>query len=198
MNARSAFARRARPELARVLRALNLDVTYRAGQGDHLIWDSPAGADHSEAGDRVLDLVGGAGASLFGHNHPVPVRSLDSYVAAAGLSNVDIIKVDVEGFDLAVLRGAAGILGDENGPALFVEYAPESLRSCGFDPIELLDFMFATYPHVLVVNEQKATVRRADRESLVEFSGPQYTLNLIGARRPEHVSAVADFLTGDS
>lgn len=74
MNARSAFTRRARPEQARLLRALNLDVTYRAGQGDHLIRDSLAETDHSGAEDRVLDLVGGFGASLFGHNHPVLIE----------------------------------------------------------------------------------------------------------------------------
>ncbi|AIR96943.1 aminotransferase class III-fold pyridoxal phosphate-dependent enzyme [Streptomyces glaucescens] len=67
MNADDLFARYARPELARLFRALNLDVTYEAGQGDHLTRRS---ADGSAAGERVLDLVGGAGASLFGHNHP--------------------------------------------------------------------------------------------------------------------------------
>ncbi|MEU4729800.1 MULTISPECIES: aminotransferase class III-fold pyridoxal phosphate-dependent enzyme [unclassified Streptomyces] len=69
MNADSGFARYARPELARLFRALNLDVTYRAGQGDHLTMEPLGGADGSETAE-VLDLVGGAGSSLFGHNHP--------------------------------------------------------------------------------------------------------------------------------
>ncbi|MEV7617219.1 aminotransferase class III-fold pyridoxal phosphate-dependent enzyme [Streptomyces sp. NPDC089799] len=64
MNARDDFARYARPEFARLFRALHLDVTYTAGRGDHLTLDTPDGAD------QVLDLVGGAGSSLFGHNHP--------------------------------------------------------------------------------------------------------------------------------
>jgi acetylornithine/succinyldiaminopimelate/putrescine aminotransferase/predicted amino acid dehydrogenase len=75
MNADSGFAQYVRPELARLLRALNLDVTYRAGQGDHLTL---------ETGDQVLDLVGGAGASLFGHNHPALIevarRCLDEQI----------------------------------------------------------------------------------------------------------------------
>ncbi|HKN51973.1 MAG TPA: hypothetical protein VJX66_05700, partial [Amycolatopsis sp.] len=74
MNADHAFARYARPELARLLRALNLDVRYRSGEGDHL----------SDVDHQVLDLVGGAGASLFGHNHPALVdvarRCLDERV----------------------------------------------------------------------------------------------------------------------
>ncbi|WP_333767840.1 aminotransferase class III-fold pyridoxal phosphate-dependent enzyme [Streptomyces sp. IBSBF 2435] len=68
MNAESGFARYARPEFARLFRALHLDVIYQGGQGDHLTRKLPAGAD--QATDQVLDLVGGAGSSLFGHNHP--------------------------------------------------------------------------------------------------------------------------------
>src|SRR5437763_7498599 len=74
MNTEQAFGQYARPELARLLRALNLDVRYRAGAGDHL----------SDMDHQVLDLVGGAGASLFGHNHPALVdvarRCLDERV----------------------------------------------------------------------------------------------------------------------
>jgi acetylornithine/succinyldiaminopimelate/putrescine aminotransferase/predicted amino acid dehydrogenase len=70
MNADSGFARYARPEFARLLRALRLDVTYLAGQGDHLTRELRGSPDHPGSEEQVLDLVGGAGSSLFGHNHP--------------------------------------------------------------------------------------------------------------------------------
>ncbi|MFE7802006.1 aminotransferase class III-fold pyridoxal phosphate-dependent enzyme [Nocardia sp. NPDC057440] len=59
------FARHNRPGLARLLRACHLDVVYTGAEGDWLIR-----AD----GSRVLDLVGGFGAALLGHNHPALVR----------------------------------------------------------------------------------------------------------------------------
>ncbi|MEV6275157.1 aminotransferase class III-fold pyridoxal phosphate-dependent enzyme [Nocardia sp. NPDC051832] len=62
MDTHAAYAAHARPELARLLRALHLDVSYRTALGDELI-----------AGTTVLDLVGGHGATLFGHNHPTLV-----------------------------------------------------------------------------------------------------------------------------
>ncbi|MFJ4202017.1 aminotransferase class III-fold pyridoxal phosphate-dependent enzyme [Streptomyces sviceus] len=84
MSADSDFARYARPEFARLFRALHLDVTYRAGRGDHLTLERPDGEAGSGTGDQVLDLVGGAGSSLFGHNHPALVevarRCLDEEV----------------------------------------------------------------------------------------------------------------------
>lgn len=80
----TSFARFLRPEFARLFRALNLDVTYRSGHGDHLVLQPRDGVDDPPDGDEVLDLVGGAGASLFGHNHPdladVARRCLDAQV----------------------------------------------------------------------------------------------------------------------
>ncbi|RDI44941.1 aminotransferase class III-fold pyridoxal phosphate-dependent enzyme [Nocardia mexicana] len=61
-----AFAVHTRPALARLLGALNLDVAYTGAAGDHLTPGPELAGRHP----RVLDLVGGFGAGLFGHNHP--------------------------------------------------------------------------------------------------------------------------------
>lgn len=59
----------------------------------------------------------------------VPVRSLDSLCAELDF-RPDLIKVDVEGFELAVLRGAQGILRLER-PLLFLEVHPRRLGALG-------------------------------------------------------------------
>jgi FkbM family methyltransferase len=46
--------------------------------------------------------------------------SLDRFDARAGLGRVALVKIDVEGHELAVLRGAAGLLA-RHRPALMVE-----------------------------------------------------------------------------
>jgi FkbM family methyltransferase len=119
----------------------------------------------------------------------VPVRAIDSYVAEHGIERVDVIKIDVEGFDLAVLRGARQTLG-EHGPTLFVEYAPASLRNAGFDPVHLLDVVFDNYEHVLVIDEPRSKVQKADRAALVAFADKPYMLNLVGIRNPEHLALI--------
>lgn len=58
---------RARPAVARRLRALGLDVAFSRGVGDTL---------STEAGRAILDLAGGFGTTLFGHNHPALVAAL--------------------------------------------------------------------------------------------------------------------------
>ena len=71
----------------------------------------------------------------------VEVTTLDAYTAAAALERVDVVKVDVEGAEAAVLAGAASTLR-ELGPGLvFVEChsadartaVEEQLRQAAFD-----------------------------------------------------------------
>lgn len=69
-----AFRALVRPELAELLKLLHLDVTFVRGSGCHL-WTG-------DSEDPVLDLVGGYGTLLFGHNHPDLVRAATDYLAA--------------------------------------------------------------------------------------------------------------------
>jgi FkbM family methyltransferase len=50
----------------------------------------------------------------------VPVTTLDGYCAVNDISQVDYLKIDAEGHDLAVLRGASGLL--ERGAIRFVQF----------------------------------------------------------------------------
>ncbi|MDB5101584.1 MAG: aminotransferase class-III [Cyanobacteria bacterium RYN_339] len=65
------FHDHARPELGRLMRALGLDVTYVQAEGDWMEYEAAGGYRR-----RVLDLLGGYGAGLFGHHHPVLVAAL--------------------------------------------------------------------------------------------------------------------------
>ena len=60
------YAAHARPRLMELLRAIGLDVEYQHAVGDHLWY-----RDEASGGEvKVLDLLGGYGATLFGHNNP--------------------------------------------------------------------------------------------------------------------------------
>jgi FkbM family methyltransferase len=70
------------------------------------------------------------GAGHAGESRPVEAVSMDDYVEGRGLSRVDLIMVDAEGAEMAVLRGAARTLAKFR-PALLVEVNPVSLRRFG-------------------------------------------------------------------
>lgn len=74
----------------------------------------------------------------------VAVISVDSFVAARRLQNISFIKIDVQGYELAVCEGMRQTL--ERFPAVCIafEYAPQGIRELGFEPSALLDFFRST------------------------------------------------------
>ncbi|MDF1665441.1 MAG: aminotransferase class III-fold pyridoxal phosphate-dependent enzyme, partial [Planctomycetota bacterium] len=60
---------------AALLRAGGLDVEYVKAEGDYVYWEHP-----QHGLQKVIDLVGGFGATLAGHNHPKLVAVLQDHL----------------------------------------------------------------------------------------------------------------------
>jgi len=54
----------------------------------------------------------------FQHTETVPVSTVDQFAGEHGISRIDLLKIDAEGYDLEVLRGASGML--KSGAVSFV------------------------------------------------------------------------------
>lgn len=87
------------------------------------------------------------GASLAtapGHSQAsveVDARTLDEVISALGNPRVSVLKVDVEGAELAVLRGAHDLLSTPTAPAIFLEISPKLTERFGWRPEDVLDFL---------------------------------------------------------
>jgi hypothetical protein len=53
----------------------------------------------------------------------VNVTTLDDYCLEEGIDDIKLIKIDVEGWELEVLKGASNVLSRENAPILCIEYS---------------------------------------------------------------------------
>lgn len=62
--------------------------------------------------------------------------TLDELVAELGLARVDFVKLDVDGFELEVLRGAKQTLATF-APTILFEHAPYTLVEKGYEPDEM-------------------------------------------------------------
>ncbi len=76
MHTPSTYASHVKPRAAKLLRALGLDVAYCRAAGDSLFY-----LDESGREIEVLDLLGGYGSTLLGHNHPAIVAEAQSLLA---------------------------------------------------------------------------------------------------------------------
>jgi FkbM family methyltransferase len=69
----------------------------------------------------------------------VPLQSVDELCAELDFQP-DVVKIDVEGYELAVLRGARATLGRYR-PPLFLELHPQRLRELGGSVGEVVDLL---------------------------------------------------------
>ena len=70
----------------------------------------------------------------------VRARPLDAILQEASASRVDVIKIDVEGAELLVLRGSRQTLS-EHSPILIVEMIERQLRAMGTSKAEVTEFL---------------------------------------------------------
>jgi FkbM family methyltransferase len=71
---------------------------------------------------------------------PVEAITLDDYVKQQQVKRLDLVKIDVEGHELAVLHGMAGTLAALK-PTLMVEVRESNLRQSGHRREEIYDFL---------------------------------------------------------
>jgi FkbM family methyltransferase len=95
----------------------------------------------------------------------VAVTSVDNFVANRNLQSISFIKIDVQGYELAVCEGMRRTL--EKFPSLCIafEYAPEGMRELGFEPLALLDF-FRNAGYQLHILTRAATTLTSDNQAI--------------------------------
>jgi FkbM family methyltransferase len=102
--------------------------------------------------------------------YSVRARPLDAIVKESKVDRVDVIKIDVEGAELQVLKGAAQTLTDYR-PVLVIELEPAQLKSMGASVEEVTQFL---------ASHGYGAGRRVDHSNF-EFV-PQKTITQVHAR----------------
>lgn len=84
--------------------------------------------DHRVLTPEMRQSVGPAAPS-----ESVPLVTLDAFAARTGIEKVAFIKIDVQGYELPVCEGMAGLLERNPNACIAIEYAPAQMIELGFD-----------------------------------------------------------------
>ena len=68
--------------------------------------------------------------------------TLDNFVKLHNISKVDFVKLDVDGFELSVLKGGFNFLKNSK-PPIFMELAPYLYKEYGYSKEELINYIFS-------------------------------------------------------
>ncbi|MEQ8233898.1 MAG: FkbM family methyltransferase [Gammaproteobacteria bacterium] len=66
--------------------------------------------------------------------------TVDSLVAARGFDSLQLVKLDVDGYELEVLEGARATLSRDR-PAVIMELAPYTVRERGQEPLDIITLL---------------------------------------------------------
>jgi FkbM family methyltransferase len=99
-------------------------------------------APNSNVGETSFSKVNAAQEGKIAQTYKVRARPLDDIVRESGVNRVDAIKIDVEGAEYLVLKGAQQTL-DRFHPMLLVEMVERQLQAMGTSSAELRTFLRA-------------------------------------------------------
>ena len=133
--------------------------------------------DHRVATDHFKNTLPGS-MSIFN----AAVVSVDSFVKTNNLQNISFIKIDVQGYELAVCEGMTQTLATFPGLSICCEYAPESLVELGFDPIQLLHY-FRTHGFHLHILTRSSITLAPDNVAIQQIAGEAGYVDLLCSHR---------------
>ena len=107
-------------------------------------------------------------------------RSLDSLAETDLPGPIAFVKIDVQGYELAVCHGMRRVLAENARLAVAFEYAPEAMREMGQDPAALLDLFAGFRLHHLEKSGRFARASATELDAAVRRRG--YT-DVIALRR---------------
>jgi FkbM family methyltransferase len=122
------------------LNILPVRAALGAEAGEISFFDDPGtpASSHMVTGDTYVRTS----------DHSVKVMTIDQFVSETGLTELDLIKIDVEGFEIDVLRGAVATIAALR-PAVFVEFnAFTMITFRNINPREMLVFLRETFPYL--------------------------------------------------
>ena len=139
----SLFERNIKENGCENIRAFNLAASDSPGEIDFYV-------NKFNLGDHRAYQFG----KNFSHKITVNASRVDDVLASeVGADKIDVIKIDVQGFEYFVVKGLTGILNTNLGVKIFTEFEPKSLAATGIAPTNYLKFFFDQGFEAFLVDE---------------------------------------------
>lgn len=168
--------------LAGTIRAENVALGARRGAADLYL-------STYNTGDHRLYSTLPDDNELFNAGAPrrstrVPVIPLDEYLSRQGISEVGVVKMDVQGAEMGVLAGMRQTLSRHPQPILFTEFWPHGLLRSGTEPRAVLDFLTGEVGlslfHILPEERRVVPIEPVSFASQMRAVDPSAQIDLLG------------------
>jgi FkbM family methyltransferase len=115
-------------------------------------------------------------------SYDVEVAPMDLLLEELGITAVDLVKIDVQGFEGRVLRGMRETIARSPNLTILMEFWPHGLQCAQTDPAELLTDLQEMGLAVFELTSGGSLLPVADQKALIEkYPGRQYT-NIVASK----------------
>lgn len=124
------------------------------------------------------------------HVERVGGRALDSFLAEHQVRRVDVMKIDVEGAEEAVLRGGGCLFSGTEAPILILELSDWTARGTGSSAAAVWDLLveYGYQLHSIAAHGRGYRFERCERRSRIEYEE-------VLAVKPVHMHRLQDVLS---
>jgi FkbM family methyltransferase len=123
---------------------------------------------------------------LCSDSYDVEVVTMDALLAELGISSVDVVKIDVQGYEGHVLEGMRQTLARSPNVTIFMEFWPHGLRCARTQPDELLSDLEKMGFVVCELKSNGSLARVRDFRGLIgRYTGRKYT-SVVAMKNPDH------------
>lgn len=111
---------------------------------------------------------GHASMSNFGKSdftaYKCKVETVNSYLQENEIDNVKFVKVDIEGAELTMLKGATGFFKQEIPPIFEIEMALDTTKGFGYLPNDIIEFIKSQFDYeFFVINEKTNNLEKIEK-----------------------------------
>ncbi len=110
----------------------------------------------------------------------IAADTLDNICRRSGIASAQFIKIDVQGAEAQVIRGAKGLLAASGDCVLMTEFWPYGLARCGADGLEYLQLLQELGFRLYELGRNLAPVN--DPRALIERTQGRRYANLVGIK----------------
>jgi FkbM family methyltransferase len=164
-----------------------LQKTIRANSAENVISIKKAAAD--QAGKLTLYVSSGNRGDnrlysndLCDGSYEVEVSTVDAMLEECGISQVDLVKIDVQGFEGQVFRGMKETVRRSERLIMLIEFWPFGLTSAGTNPQEFLKEVEATGLRLFELTDKGTLREMTDKGAFISrYPGRKYA-NIVAVR----------------
>lgn len=159
---------------------------------DNVVATPMAVSDQTGSSTLYITALDSGRHSVYHHGLPekgiatVETTTLDVFLESEGWPSIDLIKIDVEGAEVAVLDGMNQLMEKNSDLKLIVEFNPALLQNGGVAPIEFLERLASPGWSVKIIDEVSglSTLTESDGPTLVDrLLSADSSVNLFCTRR---------------